>query len=218
MYHTDVDFTRPLEAVFPGASAAVLAVLARAQRPLTLRQIAERAGVSHPQVARHVERFETLGIVRREVVGRSHQILLVDGAIGSLISQFVRVDQLVVEQMRETACTLEPTAVSVVVFGSFARGSADARSDIDVAVIVDEPTSDEWLTLLSSWVDEMTEFSGSPIAEIVISINELADRLHEPLWGAIRSEGVTVAGRPLDQLVAGDLDAAERAAMRVKRS
>ena len=200
MYHVRVDFTRPLEAVFPGASSAVLAVLARAERPLTLRQIAERADVSHPQVARHVERFEALGIVRREVVGRSHQVLLVDGAIGSLISRFVRVDQVVLERMRATAGRLEPNAVSVVVFGSFARGFADARSDIDVAVVADDTTSDEWLTLLSTWVDEMAEFSGSPIAEIVISTAEFAERLDEPLWTTIRAEGVIIAGRPLDQL------------------
>lgn len=202
MYHTVVDFTRPLEAVFPGASAAVLTVLARAERPLTLRQIAERAGVSHPQVARHVERFEALGIVRREVVGRSHQVFLVDGAIGSLISRFVSVDHVVVERMRATAAQLEPNAVGVVVFGSFARGTADDRSDIDVAVVADDPNSDEWLTLLSSWVDQMTEFAGSPVAEIVISAHDLADRLDEPLWDAIRAEGVTIAGRSLDELVA----------------
>lgn len=180
----------------------MLTVLARGKRPLTLRQIAERAGVSHPQVARHVERFEALGIVQREVVGRSHQVLLVDGAIGSLISRFVRVDQVVLERMRATAGQLEPNAVSVVVFGSFARGTADARSDIDVAVVADDPNSDEWLTRLSSWVEEITGFSGSPVAEIVVSTHEFADRLDEPLWGVIQAEGITIAGRPLGQLVA----------------
>ncbi len=200
MYHEEVDFTAPLEAVFPGATSSVLAVLARAERPLTLRQTADRAGVSHPQVARHIERLEALGVVQREVVGRSHQVRLNNGAVGQLIRRFVDLDRDVLDRMRDTARHLEPNAVSIVVFGSFARGAADASSDIDVAIVADDPESDEWLDRLSAWIDEISEFAGSPVAEIVISTDELLERTDHPLWTAIRSDGLTIAGRSLTEL------------------
>lgn len=203
MYHEGVDFTAPLEAVFPGASAAVLAVLARAERPMTLRQIGDRAGVSHPQVARHVERFQMLGLVRREVVGRSHHVQLVDGAVGSLVRRLGRVDELVIDRMRATAARLEPNTMSIVVFGSFARGAAGPESDIDVAIVAADPELPVWLEEVSGWVEEMAEYSGSPVAEIVVSLHELAERSDEALWQAISAEGIVVAGRSIAELVSG---------------
>lgn len=203
MYHVGVDFTAPLEAVFPGASAAVLAVLARAEKPMTLRQIGERSGVSHPQVARHVERFQLLGLVSRETVGRSHQVRLVDGAVGSLVRRLLRVDDMVIDRMRATAGRIEPNAVSVIVFGSFARGAAGPESDIDVAIVATDPELPDWSEEVSGWVQEMTEYSGSPVAEIVVSLRDLTERSDEALWQAIAAEGIVVAGGSIAELVGG---------------
>jgi predicted nucleotidyltransferase len=195
-----MDYVSPLEALFPGAAASVVTVLARSERPLTIRQIADRAGVSHPQVSHHVDRLETLGVAEREVVGRSHQVRLTASAVSALLRRLVRVDQQVLDHARNSAPELEPNAVSVTVFGSFARGTARAGSDIDVAVVAHDVGDEHWLALLSRWVDELSEVAGNPVAEILVSVEELADRTEDPVWLAIADEGVTVAGRPVTEL------------------
>ncbi len=200
MYHSGVDYVSPIEALFPGVTAAVLAVLARTEQPLTLRQVADRAGVSHPQVGRHVDRLEELGVVRRSVVGRSHQVTLTDGAAGRQLRRLARLDRAVLDHMRATAQALEPNALSVTVFGSFARGTAGIESDIDVAVVAEDPADEDWLSKLATWADDVADFAGNPVAEMVLAAADLASRADDPVWSAIRIEGSTIAGRPIAEL------------------
>jgi predicted nucleotidyltransferase len=192
-----MDFSGPIEALFPGAAGAVLDVLTRTEQRLSMRQIADRAGVSHPQVARHVERLERLGVVQREIVGRSHLVSLTDSVAARTLRGLASLDESVLRYMRNTAPSLQPDALSVVVFGSFARGEATEHSDLDVAVVVDGVVSEGWLEDLSRWVDDVAAFAGSPVSEIVVDVEELPARMDDPLWGAILAEGLTVAGRDL---------------------
>lgn len=191
-----MDYLTPLEALFPGAAGAVLGVLTRTTQPLTVRQLADRAGVSHPQVSHHVDRLETLGIVRRHVAGRSHQITLTDSVAAALLRRFAGLHGDVLAHMRATAAQLDPAPDSIVVFGSFARGAARADSDIDLAVVASpEWTADEaCLAQLGSWLDEVAAFAGNPVAEVLVTPTELADRRDEPVWESIRREGVVILG------------------------
>lgn len=197
LYHGGMDYAAPIEALFPGAVGAVLDVLAQTDQPLSMRQVADRAGVSHPQVSRHVERLERLGVVQREVVGRSHLVSLTDSVAAQTLRDLASLDEVVLGFMRDTATTLQPNALSVVVFGSFARGEAGEHSDLDVAVVVDGVADEGWWEGLSRWVDDVASFAGSPVAEIVVDVTDLPARVHDPLWAAILAEGLTVAGRDL---------------------
>ena len=192
-----MDYAAPIEALFPGAGGAVLDVLARTEQPLSMRQVADRAGVSHPQVSRHVERLERLGVVHREVVGRSHLVSLTSSVAARTLRDLASLDEVVLRYLRNTASSLQPDAISVVVFGSFARGEATEHSDLDVAVVVDGVVSEGWLEDLSRWVDDVAAFAGSPVSEIVVDVEELPARMDDPLWVAILAEGLTVAGRDL---------------------
>lgn len=196
-----VDYSAPIEAIFPGATAAVLEVLARTTQPLSLRQVADRAGISHPQVARHVERLERLGVVHREVVGRSHLVRLTTSAAARMLRDLAALDATVLQYMRDTASALHPAPLSIVVFGSFARGEATEHSDIDVAVIVDRAADERWMEGLSRWVDDVAAFAGNPVAEIVVDADNLVARVDNPLWAAAIAEGLTVAGRDLADLI-----------------
>lgn len=201
MYHAGVDFVSPMEALFPGASASVLAVLSRTEQPLTIRQVAERSGVSHPQVGRHVARLEALGVVSREVVGRSHLVRLTGSAASEALRRLDQVGREVLDHARTTAEELQPNALSVTVFGSFARGTAVAGSDIDVAIVAADPDDEAWLATLARWADVLAERAGNPVAEIVVSVEELVERSGDPVWVAVMAEGITVAGQPVTQVV-----------------
>lgn len=67
-----------------------------------------------------------------------------------------------------------------------------------MAVVAPQGCLDDeaWLGQLSAWVEDVSEFSGNPVAEIVVSREELAERRGDALWETIRREGVTVAAAP----------------------
>lgn len=198
-----MDYLSPIEALFPGVGGSVLAVLAQTTEPLTIRQIAERARATHPQVARHVERFEALGVVRRRIAGRSHLVTLTASVAAGVLRQLVHLEEAVLEQMKAAADRIEPHAESIVVFGSFARGAAGVGSDIDVAIVAPAGLADDpaWLESLAAWVDHVAEAAGNPVAELVVSADELRAREGDPLWEDIRRDGIVVSGAPLDELM-----------------
>ncbi len=197
-----MDYLSPLETLFPGVGASMLSVLSRTSQPLTIRQIAERAHASHPQVSRHIDRFEALGVVQRRIAGRSHLVTLTHSAAADLIRRFTELQAEVIAHMRASAALLEPAPDSIVVFGSFARGTARADSDIVVVVVAPPGCSndDAWLEGLSSWVEKVAAYAGNPVAEILVSREELDERQADPLWDRIRSEGTLIAGAELAEL------------------
>lgn len=191
-----MDYLRPVAALIPGARGAVLEVLARASRGLSLSELSERAGVSRPHVGREVQRLEGLGVITRTVVGASHQVVLSEGAIGDWIRELADIDQWLWTFLRRTAEDLKPWVLAVVVFGSFARGTARPDSDIDVLVVINgegaEPERFE--EALARWVDGAAAFSGNPVAEIVMTVEELRSHIEEPVWRSARDEGVAIHG------------------------
>ncbi len=199
-----MDYLSPIEALFPGVGSAVLAVLVESGDPLTIRQLAERAGATHPQVAHHVDRLEALGVVQRRVAGRSHLISLSEGAAAESIRGLARLRDVVLDHMRAGVTEIDPPPESVIVFGSFARGTARADSDLDIAVVAPDDCADDsrWLASLSWWLDSVAAFAGNPVAEVVLTADELRERTDEPLWEQIRREGVLVSGVPIDDLLA----------------
>lgn len=205
-----MDYLQPLQALFPGAGAAVLDVLTRTTEPLTLRQIADRADVSHPQVGHHVDRLEALGVVHRHIAGRSHLISLTHSAAAQLLRRLTELHADVLAHMRDTARQLDPAPSSIIVFGSFARGTARTDSDIDLAVIAtpDWMDDDDCQAQLAAWTDQVAAHAGNPVAEILATPAELADRHDEPLWEDIRRDGIVILGAAPHQLL--DTDPQER--------
>lgn len=200
-----MDYLKPVASVIPGARGQLLEALARASGGLSLTALAERSGVSRPHVSREVERLEDLGIVSRGVVGPSHQVALTTGAVGAWIRELAQLDQHVWSFLTDSASSLAPWVVTVVVFGSFARGTARADSDIDVVVITDRDTTDEAFdAALAKWADDVSSYAGNPVAEIVMSADELREHADEPVWQAARRDGVALVGDGLGALLDGE--------------
>lgn len=198
-----MNYLAPLEALFPGSAASILEVLVSNSEPMTMRQLAERSGTSHPSVAIHIERFEGLGLVRRQIVGRSHLVSLTESAASGAIRNLANLRTTVLEMMNTSVGGIEPKPDAVIVFGSFARGTTQLESDIDVAVIVasDLVEDTEWLASLATWTDAVAAFAGNPVSELVITVDELCDRVNTPLWQGINLEGIVLTGATVDEVV-----------------
>lgn len=187
-----MDHARPIPSLFPGARGAVLDVLTRVHRGMTIRQLADRAGVSHPQASRHVADLERLGIVRREHVGRSHVITLTDTLAAALLRGMTGLRQDVIRTMQRTATSIEPRPVAITLFGSFARGDDDADSDIDVLVVVDDAMPEGAIDeSLAEWCGRITDITGNSVAEIVVTRSSL-DAMDRALRDAIERDGIPI--------------------------
>jgi len=205
-YSVDMDFVRPIEAVIPGVQGRVLAVLAETTAELNLRTIARLSGVSHAQISRVLPGLVELGLVERREAPPSSLFRLVPEHIAAgPLAALARGRDGVIEEMGRVAAALPVAPASVIVFGSFARGEADAESDIDAVFVrpvgVDE--SDEaWSASVEQWRSQIHRVSGNPVEVLEVGSDEIGARLssRQAVWRDIRREGIVVHGRSLNEL------------------
>jgi predicted nucleotidyltransferase len=204
-----MDFSHPIEVVVPGVQGKVLSVLAEVTTDLNLRTIARLAGVSVAQASRVLPHLVELGLVERREVPPSSQFRLVREhvAAGPLLS-LARTRDVMIEEMSRIADDLPVAPVAVIVFGSFARGEADAKSDIDTVLIrpagLDE--SDEaWSASVEQWRATVRRVCGNAAEVLEVGSEEVATHLNSrrQIWRDIRRDGLVVFGATIDELVAG---------------
>jgi hypothetical protein len=201
-----VDFRRPVEAVIPGVPGRILAVLAETTAELNLRTIARLAGASPAQASRVLPELVALGLVeRREAPPSALFALIEDNVAGRLVRSLSRSRETVLEELGTLAGQIDPTPVSAIVFGSLARGEADALSDVDVVLVrpteVDED-DDAWASSIERWRTAARRLTGNAVQVIEVDEGELARRLRRPseLWADVLREGVVVHGSSLESL------------------
>ena len=153
-----MDFAQPIQAVIPGVQGRILAVLAETSADLSLRTIARLSGVSAAQASRVLPRLVELGIVDRREAPPSALFRLVPENVASrFVTMLAAARQTVLQELGRTAAELQPQPISVIVFGSFARGEADAESDLDVVVVRAEDVdddNDQWRSAVDEWREQ----------------------------------------------------------------
>ena len=201
-----MDFVRPVEAVVGGAQGRLLAVLLETTAPLTLRRLANLAGVSPAQASRVMPRLVELGIVDRHEVPPASQFLLVrDCVVAQLLLTLADARSMALRQIGEAVSAISPEPVSVVAFGSFARGEADAHSDIDLAVVRADDVDDDdegWAESIDAWRRQVRTLTGNDVEIIEATACEATRKLRgrSELWRNIKRDGIVVYGRALDEL------------------
>src|SRR5437016_6962000 len=131
-----MDFIRPVRAVIPGAQGRILGVLAETTAELNLRTIARLSGVSLAQASRVLPSLVELGLIERREAPPSALFRFVpDNIAARAITALARARQTVLDELGHAAAHLSPPPASTIVFGSFARGEADAESDLDVVIV-----------------------------------------------------------------------------------
>jgi predicted nucleotidyltransferase len=200
-----VDFRHPVEAVIPGAQGRVLAVLLNAGGELNLRTIARLADVSLAQTSRVVPRLVSLGLVeRREVPPSSLFRLVPEHVAARALLELADARRQVLVAMAAAAGEIEPAPVSLIVFGSFARGDDELGSDIDV-VIVRPPAADgdeDWVGQVEQWRTTVGRIAGRHVELLYVAADEAAARLasRSALWRDVRRDGRVVFGEGLSEL------------------
>jgi predicted nucleotidyltransferase len=208
-YSVDMDFVRPVEAIVPGVQGRVLSVLAEATADLNMRTIARLADVSVSQASRVLAPLVELGVVDRRDVPPSSLFRLVREhvAVDPLLA-LARSRDALMAAMGRLAAGLPVVPLSVIVFGSFARGEADVASDIDTVLVrpagVDE-SDESWSESVEQWRTSVRRASGNRVDVLEVGSDEVAALLNarRQVWRDIRRDGLVVHGLSLADLEGG---------------
>jgi len=195
-----------VQSVIPGAQGRILAVLAESTAYLNLRTIALLAGTSPAQTSRILPELARSGLVERREAPPSALFRLVDDNVGSrIVRALSRSRETVLAELGSQAETLEPSPVSVIVFGSFARGEAEADSDLDVLFVQPKSTNDDdyrWAAAVEGWRQFARRLTGNRVEVVETSESSVGRflRSHKTLWADIVRDGVVVYGKSLEGL------------------
>jgi predicted nucleotidyltransferase/DNA-binding transcriptional ArsR family regulator len=202
-----VDYTRPVEALIPGVQGRVLGVLARTTSELTMRAVAELAGVSPQQASVVLGRLVELGIVeRRDVPPVALVRLTRDNLAAQSVVSIAELHRVAVDRLVALAAAINPAPASLVLFGSFARAEATTGSDVDVLAVRPlglSSADDAWTDSLGSWTDQASRALGNPVNVVEAAAEEVPTLLRRKtpsLWRDIATEGIVLAGASLDEL------------------
>lgn len=201
-----MDFVRPVEALIPGVQGRILAVLAETTAELNLRTIARLAGVSTAQASRVLPGLVELGLVERREAPPSSLFRLVRLHVAARpLLSLARARDEVIEEMGRAVRDLPVMPISVILFGSFARGEADPESDIDALFVRPaqiEESDEEWSASVEHWREAVRRMTGNRVEVLEVGSGEVATRLRQrqQVWRDIRRDGLVLHGARIDQL------------------
>lgn len=197
-----MDLSNPISSIIPSGHGAVLAVLARTDRPLTGRKVAELTGgrVSQSRVSEVVRELTEAGIVLCDEhppaklyrLNRDH--VAADAVVG-----LARQRERLVGRMLDGIGMWSPAPIAAWLFGSFARGEGGVRSDIDVLVVRPDAVSGDdpgWSVQIDEFTAQVTRWSGNQCCLLEYSEREFADLVErgERLVDELRRDGLHLAG------------------------
>jgi predicted nucleotidyltransferase len=195
-----MDFRHPLSVVTPTLDGDVLAVLARAETEFSGREVHRALGhASHTGVRRCLERLVEVGIVLERRAGnallyrlnRDHLAAPQIEALATLRLQFF-------ERLREAVFAWEIKPAMAAVFGSVARGQADASSDIDLFLLRPKEVDEGepiWRDQVMALEQAASAWTGNDVRSLEYSESELPRlRREAPVIGQIAEDGIAIAG------------------------
>jgi len=204
-----MDYSRPVEAIIPGATGRLLATLARVEAELPVSTLASIARVGRTRASGIIGELSALGIVERREIGRTVMVSLArHSAAGEVIDRLAHLGTEVIARLRSLASELEPAPETLLLFGSFARGKAGANSDLDLlAVRSPSADPDKWATALSVFAGQAHELAGNRVQVLDYDLDDLRRKagpkakVGRDFWHALRRDAIVLAGSQLDDLI-----------------
>jgi predicted nucleotidyltransferase len=194
------------------AKVACLRVLTVAGEPITQRDAGRRAGIQHRSAQVALDELVALGVARRIQGGRDYLVSLNDEhylvpALREVFRAegtfFAEVRRQVADVAREVG---EARLLSVVLFGSVARGDDRPGSDLDLLVICRSAGDTEpVLERLHASSQTLRARFGYQVRPLVYGLPAARGRWRQtaaPLSSAVH-EGLVLRGTPLRELLNG---------------
>ena len=100
------------------------------------KELARKLEMSPSAVVRAVEYFEAEGLLLKEIKGREHfYVLNLENCIVPPLKKAYGLALVLSARPEETFLDADPGLISLALYGSYARGDFDERSDIDFLVL-----------------------------------------------------------------------------------
>lgn len=193
------------------AQSSVLRFLWRSRTEWSGREIARKVGLSAPSCHEILKKLDARGLVLLRRVSNVHlyqinpENYLVQNVYARLFEAEAAMPQQVEAAVRKAlAEPAESGVVSLVLFGSMARGTAGLGSDLDLLVVI---ASKERLKALEPRVEILRDLLfkrfNIPLAPYIQTLSELRHKHAQklPLIGEILKEGRTIYGKDVKELL-----------------
>ncbi|MGA2091337.1 MAG: nucleotidyltransferase domain-containing protein [Endomicrobiales bacterium] len=175
---------------------------------MTGRELARFAKISHMQVYRNLDDLNSHGIVTKKRVGGAYlyslneKNVLVKEVLNTLFQKEGKLlDDVLKAILREKADDM----LSVVVFGSAAKGEERPASDVDIFILTKNESESNLLNdFLSDAEIRFYEQTGNRLSPIVMTINEMKEKnkTNKTLISRVLS-GKVISGKSPEEFVNG---------------
>lgn len=204
-----MDLSNPLATVAPTLDAGVLQVLAATTAGCTAGEVHRRLGRGSDEGVRRVlARLVAQGVVVVDAPGRYPVYRLNREHVSAPhIEALTVVRREIIDRIVGALAAWELAPAHAGLFGSFARGTADADSDIDVLIVrpegMDAGVEDTWANQLAHLQDKIRSWTGNAAQLVELSPSTLAlmARRDDPLVDSWRAEEVHLHGERLLDLL-----------------
>ena len=187
-----------------GAKVGLLRVLFQSPGPQSSREIARRAGVDPGHASRILRELALSGVLR----SRDHRRVVTyevsddpSGIASRLRELFDTEAQRYAGAVAELASRV-PEALSIILFGSEARGNARPGSDTDLLIVVAQRGEAVEGSVRDACLDIAARWSLA-LSWLVMDLREVAEaeEASSEFWRNVRGDAAVLHGRPLEALV-----------------
>lgn len=204
-----MDLSIPLATVAPTLDAGVLQVLAATTASCTAAEVHRRLGHGSDEGVRKVlARLVRQGVVLVETPARYALYRLNREHVATPhIEALTRVRDEIFERIRAEVAGWQVEPLHAGLFGSFARGTADSESDIDVLLVrpvpMEEFEEDAWMDQLGRLDRRIRMWTGNAAQIIDLAPATLDQMAHDgdPLVDSWRGEDIQIHGERLLDLL-----------------
>jgi len=196
--------TTPLDDVLSSrAKVALLRVLCVAAGPLSGREVARRARVEPGHASRLLRELVASGVLLSRDLGRvrSYELAAADAPLTRQLRRLFAAEAERLRRVLQRLAADTPDLLSVVLFGSEARGEAAPGSDTDLLIVVGKRTR----ALENRVRDTCLRLAEEQQLALSWHLADLAElrrweRNGNPLWQSVLAEGVVLRGESLERL------------------
>jgi predicted nucleotidyltransferase len=133
-------------------------------------------------------------------------------AAGEVIDRLAHLGSEVIARLRSLANQIEPVPETLLIFGPFARGEADADSYLHVlAVRPPAANPDKWAASLSGFAEQAQALAGNPVQLLDYGLEDLRRKAGpkakegREFWRSVRRDAIVLAGSQFDAIIGAAL-------------
>ncbi|MBN2026116.1 MAG: nucleotidyltransferase domain-containing protein [Actinobacteria bacterium] len=175
----------------------------------TGRELARLVGYSHTQTNTALGELELNGLVIKRHLGNANAYSLNENSLvvsRILIPAFKLEERLVQELANRFFAAMGEDLVSIILFGSVAKGEDSVGSDIDLILVVRDETDLEALDeKVSETSLEAAAAFGGPVSPILLTETQYGRKKssNNPFWKTVLEEGKEITPKELEEIEIG---------------